>query len=84
MLGSGAAVNADPLNGWRWVFRIFLIQNGIILLGILIFYHPPARTVSSSTLGQKLRGLDWIGYFLLLAGLIPLLMGLAWASDSKA
>lgn len=32
---------------------------------------------------DKVRSLDWIGYFLLVAGLVPLLMGFAFSSDSK-
>ncbi|KAH8658501.1 major facilitator superfamily domain-containing protein [Xylariales sp. PMI_506] len=78
-----AAVNNDPINGWRWVFRMQLIINGVLLVGFAALYFPPARTATFATFRQKIKSLDWIGYFLLFAGLIPLLMGFAWASDSN-
>lgn len=43
--------------------------------------QPPPRTVLKSTFFEKVKTLDWIGYFLLISGLVPLLMGLAWSSD---
>lgn len=79
----GRATAADPIDGWRWIFRALLIMDGILLGGFLFFYHPPPRTVSHGTLLDKIKTLDWIGYFLLVAGLVPLLMGFAWSSDSK-
>jgi hypothetical protein len=35
----GAAINADPINGWKWVFRTQLITNGIIAVGFFLLYH---------------------------------------------
>ncbi|KAG0663204.1 hypothetical protein C6P46_002793 [Rhodotorula mucilaginosa] len=83
LIGMGRATAADPVNGWRWVFRTLLIFDAICLLGFVFFYHPPPRTVSHGTLWFKIKSLDWIGYFLLIAGLVPLLMGFAWSSDSN-
>ncbi|GJN88262.1 hypothetical protein Rhopal_001227-T1 [Rhodotorula paludigena] len=81
LIAMGAAMSADPLNGWRWIWRTALIMNGILLIGFTFFYFPPPRTVSNLTLWAKVKTLDWIGYFLLITGLVPLLMGLAWSSD---
>lgn len=82
LIGMGRATAADPVNGWRWVFRTLLIFDAICLIGFGLFYHPPPRTVSHGSLWFKIKSLDWIGYFLLIAGLVPLLMGFAWSSDS--
>ncbi|BGP71293.1 hypothetical protein NBRC10513v2_004662 [Rhodotorula toruloides] len=82
LIAMTAASQADAVNGWRWVFRTMLLFDGILLLGFGFFYHPPPRTATRHTLLQKLASLDWIGYFLLIAGLVPLLMGFAWSSDS--
>lgn len=83
LLGMGAAEVIDPAEGWRWIFRSILIMTGILLLGFGFLYFPPPRTVQRGSLWQRLAKLDWIGYFLLFAGLIPLLMGFSWASDSN-
>lgn len=82
LIGMGRATAADPVNGWRWVFRTMLLYDGILLLGFFFFYHPPPRTVTTGSFWSKVKTLDWIGYFLLIAGLVPLLMGFAWSSDS--
>lgn len=77
----GAAIQNDPVDGWRWIWRTALIMNAVILLGFTFFYFPPPRTISNLSLWGKVKTLDWIGYFLLCCGLVPLLMGLAWSSD---
>ncbi|BGO92385.1 hypothetical protein NBRC10512_005070 [Rhodotorula toruloides] len=81
LMGMGAATKADPINGWRWVFRTLLIMDGLLLLGFTAFYHPPPRTETRATWLEKVKSLDWIGYFLLVAGLAPLLMGFSWSAD---
>ncbi|KAK4051412.1 hypothetical protein OIV83_002896 [Microbotryomycetes sp. JL201] len=81
LIAMGAATQNDPVNGWRWVFRTLLILNGLIFIGFAAFYFPPPRTAKRVSLMTKLRTLDWIGYGLLTGGLVPLLMGFAWAGD---
>ncbi|KAG9557648.1 MFS general substrate transporter, partial [Aureobasidium melanogenum] len=84
LLPIGAATAADPVNGWRWVFRIKFILECLVIIGIAALYFPPPRTAASKqSLGQKLKALDWIGYILLLGALVPFLMGFAWSSDSN-
>ncbi|BGP55451.1 hypothetical protein JCM8202v2_003055 [Rhodotorula sphaerocarpa] len=78
LVGMAAACNADPVNGWRWIFRMLLIYPVLLLLGFGFAYFPPPRTTSQ---GSALRSLDWTGYTLLLGGTVPLLMGFAWSSD---
>ncbi|ORY86666.1 major facilitator superfamily domain-containing protein [Leucosporidium creatinivorum] len=81
LIAMGAAIHNDAIDGWRWIYRFLLILNAILLVGFTVFYHPPPRTVIKSTFFEKVKTLDWIGYFLLISGLVPLLMGLAWSSD---
>lgn len=64
-------------------FRVYLyVVAGIFALatiGILLCYNPPPRelqTMLNQT--QKLRNLDWIGYLLLIPGLVLFCVGLAW------
>ncbi|KAK4057264.1 hypothetical protein OIO90_001761 [Microbotryomycetes sp. JL221] len=83
LIGMGAANQNDPVNGWRWVFRTLLILDAVILIGFAAFYFPPPRTASRDKLMDRIKALDWIGYGLLLAGLVPFLMGFAWAGDSN-
>ncbi|EKD05000.1 hypothetical protein A1Q2_00699 [Trichosporon asahii var. asahii CBS 8904] len=83
LLGMGAATSADTVNGWRWVWRTQLVCNGVLILGFAIFYNPPPRTKSDLTFWGRVKTLDWIGYFLLTSGLIPILMGFAWAADAN-
>ncbi|GAA6018948.1 hypothetical protein JCM10207_009210 [Rhodosporidiobolus poonsookiae] len=83
LIAMGAATHDDALNGWRWIWRTPLIINGVLLIGFACLYFPPPRTVHQHTsFMHKVKQLDWVGYFLLITGLIPLLMGLAWSSDS--
>ncbi|KAK4051413.1 hypothetical protein OIV83_002897 [Microbotryomycetes sp. JL201] len=81
LIAMGAATQNDPVNGWRWVFRTLLILDAIVLIGFAAFYFPPPRTVSRASLLERMKTLDWIGYGLLLGGLVPFLMGFAWAGD---
>ncbi|THX01120.1 MFS general substrate transporter [Aureobasidium pullulans] len=84
LLPIGAATTADPVNGWRWVFRIKFMLECLIVIGFAALYFPPPRTAASKqSLGQKLKALDWIGYVLLLGALVPFLMGFAWSGDSN-
>ena len=58
-----------PVSGWRWVFYVNL-PFALAGLAILIFLTPE--------LNKKVRGhVDWLGVTLLVAGLLPLLIGLS-------
>lgn len=62
--------------GWRWVFYINLPFAAAAFIGV-IFALPNVRT------GRKVK-VDWAGSALLVAGLIPLLLGFTWAGDRYA
>lgn len=57
---------------WRWVFYVNL-PIGIIALLTLIFLMPPLRRTATSV------KIDYTGAALLIAGTVPLLLGLTWA-----
>jgi EmrB/QacA subfamily drug resistance transporter len=57
--------------GWRWIFYVNLLP-GLIALGLLMFLLPRIA-------GRHRVRIDWIGIALLVAGVIPLLVGLTWA-----
>lgn len=38
LLPIGAATTADPVNGWRWVFRIKFILECLVIIGIAALY----------------------------------------------
>ncbi|GHO59606.1 MDR family MFS transporter [Ktedonobacter robiniae] len=59
---------------WRWVFYVNL-PIGIIALLVLIFLMPTLRSKSKDT------RIDYIGAALLMAGTIPLMLGLTWAGQ---
>ena len=57
--------------GWRWVFYVNIVP-GLIALGLLSFLLPRLA-------GHGRVRIDWIGIILLIAGVVPLLIGLTWA-----
>ncbi|KAH8083141.1 major facilitator superfamily domain-containing protein [Filobasidium floriforme] len=81
LLGMAAATGNDPVNGWRWIFRTQLVLSAIVFIGFALIYRPPPRTVEYVPIKERFRRLDWIGYLFLMGGLVPMLMGFAWASD---
>lgn len=38
----GAACNANPVDGWRWVFRVMLMFAALLLIGFGALYHVSA------------------------------------------
>lgn len=64
------------------VSREYQSVDGETILTIPLI-KPPPRTQTVISFTKRMATLDWIGYFLLFAGLVPLLMGFAWASDSN-
>ena len=57
--------------GWRWVFYVNIVP-GLIALGLLAFLLP--------RLSRRGRvRIDWVGIALLIAGVVPILIGLTWA-----
>ncbi|BFZ57536.1 hypothetical protein PYCC9005_004588 [Savitreella phatthalungensis] len=63
---------------WRWNAWIPLIWTGIGQVMTFIFYKPPPRIFQGHefTKMEKMRRVDWIGFFLSLAGSVLFLFGL--------
>lgn len=59
--------------GWRWVFYVNLPFAVLALIGVL-FALPKVRTSEQASI-------DWIGSFLLVLGLLPILLGFTWAGS---
>jgi EmrB/QacA subfamily drug resistance transporter len=57
--------------GWRWVFGVNIVP-GLIALGLLAYLLPRIA-------GRGRVRIDWIGIALLIAGVVPVLIGLTWA-----
>lgn len=62
---------------WRWVFYVNM-PVGLIALGVLIFLMPSLHR------GTGNAKIDFIGAGLLVAGTVPLLLGLTWAGSQYA
>lgn len=73
-------------NGYHIGFRNFwYLTTGLFALAALlcfVLYNPPARALQLSlTNVEKLKRLDWIGYFLLASGLVLFCVGLSWSQN---
>lgn len=62
--------------GWRWVFYVNLPFAVLALIGVL-FTLPKVRT-------NEQASIDWIGSFLLVLALLPILLGFTWAGTEYA
>ncbi len=62
---------------WRWVFYVNL-PLGVVALLTLVFLMPTLRRASSDA------KIDFVGAGLLIAGTVPLLLGLTWAGTEYA
>lgn len=62
--------------GWRWIFYINL-PIGVISLAAILYALPDVRI-------NKKINIDWKGSIILVAGLIPILLGFTWAGSKYA
>lgn len=62
---------------WHWVFYVN-IPIGIVAIAVLWRYFPHIQPH-----GPR-RPIDWMGIVTLLAGVVPLLLGLSWAGNDAA
>lgn len=78
---AGAALTKSP-GGFR---NFWYMCAGVYALGtivVFIFYTPPPReTQLNLTFREKINRLDWIGFALLVCGLVLFVMGLSWAEN---
>ncbi|KAF2646766.1 fungal trichothecene efflux pump [Massarina eburnea CBS 473.64] len=70
---------------WRWIFYIFIIM---MVPGTLLWffcYHPPSYTQLHGKKSKKmdeLKKIDFLGVFLLTAGLALFLLGISWGGPT--
>lgn len=81
LLVGGAMTRTNP-EGFRnyWYFSTATYAVATLLCFIL-YNPPPLPTQLGLTNAEKLRKLDWIGYFFLTAGLVLFCMGLSWSQN---
>ncbi|EXJ77068.1 hypothetical protein A1O3_10226 [Capronia epimyces CBS 606.96] len=70
--------------GWRWVFYLMIITNGLATLLWFVFYHPPTFHMKNRdrTRIYMLRHFDYVGALLFVAGTVLFLMGLLWGGQA--
>lgn len=69
---------------WRWNYYLAIILNGIAIILFVFFYHPPKYNqlhVGGMSKRRQLASFDWVGVFLLTAGLVFFLVGLNWGEE---
>lgn len=84
LLVGGAMTRHNPegfRNYWYFVTAIYAIAT---LLCLVLYNPPPLPTQLGLTHMEKLKKLDWIGYFFLTAGLVLFCMGLSWSQNPYA
>ncbi len=63
------------------MYYIFLAQMGVAVILQVLFYHPPNfRQLHGNdrTRMQEVKRIDFVGCFLLVAGLCLFLLGVSW------
>nr|BAX01966.1 trichothecene efflux pump [Fusarium asiaticum] len=72
---------------WRWIFYIYIIISAIATVLIVVWYHPPSFTQLHGKKARKrdeLAKLDWIGIFLVTAGVSLFLLGVSWGGKPNS
>ncbi|CAK7217084.1 hypothetical protein SCUCBS95973_003031 [Sporothrix curviconia] len=77
---------AIPSLGWRWCYYINIINTGLAVICLFIFYHPPTFELlhERKTKRDILKSLDYVGIFLWTAGLTIFLVGVSWGGSIYA
>ncbi|KAF2681419.1 siderophore iron transporter [Lentithecium fluviatile CBS 122367] len=81
--GFGAAVSTAFIvhtnAGWRWVYYLLIILNGMTTLLYAAFYFPPTfhQKHGRDTVMQWLKNFDYVGLLLYTAGLVLFILGLS-------
>ncbi|KAF2827930.1 MFS general substrate transporter [Ophiobolus disseminans] len=81
--GFGAAVATSLIlntaGGWRWVYYLLIILNGLTALLYTVFYFPPTfhQKHGSDTVAKFIKNFDWGGLVLYTAGLVLFIVGLS-------
>lgn len=79
LLGISKAIQNDPVDGWRVMFYALIGSYTLMTLIWLLAYRPPPR---NTELTQDRPKLDYVGYALLIVGVILFLLGLIWGGNT--
>lgn len=63
---------------WRWIYYLNLPIAGLTL--VMQFFFLQIVFVRKVAVRQKLRQIDWVGNFLLIASVVAILIALSWAN----
>jgi hypothetical protein len=85
--GFGPAISLSLVNdagrGWRWVYYILIIVNGVTTALWFFFYHPPTFHMlhRNARVKKLVQNFDFVGFALFTGGLASLLLGLSWGGS---
>lgn len=77
----GGALTASKPDNFRIYFYISAGFYAVVALACALLYNPPPREAQVIRLSEKMRSLDWAGYFMVAAGVSLLCIGLSWAEN---
>ncbi|KAK4944541.1 hypothetical protein LTR10_015975 [Elasticomyces elasticus] len=81
----GGLLRGGELENFRIYLYVVAAIFALATVAIATCYNPPTRELQKTlTFSQKLRSLDWIGYCLLIPGLVLFCVGLAWYKNPYA
>lgn len=81
LLAGAVLVQRSP-EGWRVMWYILAGLLAFMVALTVLFYNPPPRPLSlKMTTREKLRQLDWVGYALLIFGIVLFSMALTWSDN---
>lgn len=82
LLMGGGLLQHGNLNNYRIYWYIEAGLYAIAALGCLIGYNPPVRELQASlSTSEKLKHLDWVGYFIFAPGLALFSRALSWSKN---
>lgn len=84
MFSGKVGVDVAANIGWRWIFYIMAIINGVSTACWFLFYHPPTFTMlhhGRETVTQLLKGFDYIGFVLFNGGFSLMLLAISWGGQ---
>ncbi|KAK1762784.1 trichothecene efflux pump [Phialemonium atrogriseum] len=68
---------------WRYVYWLPFAMDCLCLVLVFFFYHPINQYIKeeNKTRLQQAMSLDWVGFFLLLSGLVLFLLGISFGGN---